>query len=308
MIEITCPNCNFSRGVPESTIPQGAKTVKCPRCKTSFELPVTEEEKKPEAVEEAESVELVEGVEEVETVEVAEAVPVDEPDEEIQDEAVENIQNIEADEENDAPYEPLTGKTEEAPEESGYFTGLYRTFTAVLFSPAEFFSVIKKTQGIGEAFTFGILTGTVGAIFQLFWQFKTNPEYLNMLMKLVEDPPDANQLFFTSMILAPVSVIVTMFIMTIFLHLFLTLLGGTGRGIEWTFKVVAYSFAPAVFRILPVIGDPAAFIWGMIIIVAGLRVVHGTTNSKALLAVLMPFFILLLFVSIVLGAFLSLAN
>lgn len=36
--EITCPNCNFSKKVPEEKIPQGVRWAKCPRCKNTFEF------------------------------------------------------------------------------------------------------------------------------------------------------------------------------------------------------------------------------------------------------------------------------
>ena len=37
-IEITCPNCNFSKTIPKEKIPAGVRWVNCPRCKNRFEL------------------------------------------------------------------------------------------------------------------------------------------------------------------------------------------------------------------------------------------------------------------------------
>jgi hypothetical protein len=38
IIDITCPNCNFTRKVPEEKIPQGVRWATCPRCKKTFEF------------------------------------------------------------------------------------------------------------------------------------------------------------------------------------------------------------------------------------------------------------------------------
>ena len=37
MVEIICPNCNFSKDIPREKIPPGVKWANCPRCKDRFE-------------------------------------------------------------------------------------------------------------------------------------------------------------------------------------------------------------------------------------------------------------------------------
>jgi len=37
-IEITCPNCNFSKTIPKEKIPAGVRWANCPRCKHRFEF------------------------------------------------------------------------------------------------------------------------------------------------------------------------------------------------------------------------------------------------------------------------------
>lgn len=37
-IQITCPNCNFSKTIPKDKIPAGVRWANCPRCKHRFEL------------------------------------------------------------------------------------------------------------------------------------------------------------------------------------------------------------------------------------------------------------------------------
>ena len=38
IVEITCPNCNFSKKIPEEKIPTGVRWASCPRCKQRFEF------------------------------------------------------------------------------------------------------------------------------------------------------------------------------------------------------------------------------------------------------------------------------
>ena len=37
MVEITCPNCNFSKTISAENIPAGLRIVKCPKCNTRFD-------------------------------------------------------------------------------------------------------------------------------------------------------------------------------------------------------------------------------------------------------------------------------
>ena len=116
IINITCPNCNFSKKVPTERIPAGIKYVKCPRCSNTFEIP-----------------------------------PVDD-----QDTVFEENEGM--DRGGDAsPY-----SMQAIPDETGYFTGLWKKLTGVLFSPAGFFSSVRHEEGITDPFTFGVLIGAIG--------------------------------------------------------------------------------------------------------------------------------------------------
>jgi rubredoxin len=40
-VDITCPNCNFSKNIPKEKIPAGARWTTCPQCKHRFEFDLT---------------------------------------------------------------------------------------------------------------------------------------------------------------------------------------------------------------------------------------------------------------------------
>lgn len=37
-MQITCPSCDFTKSIPDDKIPQGAKWVRCPKCKNRFDF------------------------------------------------------------------------------------------------------------------------------------------------------------------------------------------------------------------------------------------------------------------------------
>jgi hypothetical protein len=41
-VDITCPNCNFSKTIPAEQIPVGARWATCPHCKSRFEINIPE--------------------------------------------------------------------------------------------------------------------------------------------------------------------------------------------------------------------------------------------------------------------------
>jgi hypothetical protein len=70
-------------------------------------------------------------------------------------------------------------------------------------------------------------------------------------------------------------------------------MGGASKGFDSTMKVILYSNAAAVFSFFPYLGEIVAFVLTLVIIIAGLREVHETTNGKAVISLLLPVFFLL---------------
>jgi hypothetical protein len=91
-------------------------------------------------------------------------------------------------------------------------------------------------------------------------------------------------------VLTPFFLILWLFIVSGFLHLFLLMVRGAKAGYEATFRVVAYSVSPFVFLAIPVCGMPITALWVMTIAIIGLKEAHETTGGKAAFAVLFPSF------------------
>lgn len=246
IINITCPDCNFSKNVPTEKIPEGIRFAKCPRCSNTFELPpITDQGTAPQEKDDLDFINKFK------------------PD-----------------------YETIM------PEELGYFTELWKTFTGVLFSPDRFFSEKKQELGVVQSFAFGMLMGSLGAMFGAFWQFLLSSQGLSFILKVFPESFTVNHLFLGYIIISPLLVIISMFITTAILHSCLFILGGTTRGFAGTFKACAYSNATSIFSLIPLIGGVIGAIWGLVVMVIGLREIHETSTIRAVFALLIPVFIL----------------
>lgn len=259
IIDITCPNCNFSKRVPREKIPEGIKFARCPRCNKTFELPTVNN----------------------------------------QDTAPQEIDNI------DVHPDPVPAADPVNMDEPEYFTGLWRTFKGVLFSPADFFSGLGDDV-LRDSFLFGMLLGSVGAMFGLFWQFLSASGDVSYITRIFPESVSTNSIFLGLIIVAPILVFINVIIVTCVLHASLFILQGTSKGFEGTLKVMLYSNATSIFSLIPVLGGLIGFIWSAVVIVIGLREVHHTSTLKAFLALLLPVLLLIIFFVFVIIYFASL--
>lgn len=243
-IDIICPKCNFTQKVPEETIPDTMRWIRCPRCNMTFEH-ISEDGK--------------------------------------------NKEN---------PWDDTSGgesnidKSPHEPDDKGYFADLWLTFRSVLFSPTAFFGKMKEPGGLKNSMAFGVLIGSIGAMIGIFWQFLLMPKETIDLINSIPWSISLNQLFIILIIISPLLVLLSIFIMTLILHVFLFILRGANKGFEGTLKVSSYAKAAEIFAVVPFIGGFIGFVWSMVVTVIGLKEIHETSTLKALFALLLPMFLL----------------
>jgi predicted Zn finger-like uncharacterized protein len=268
IINITCPNCNFSKQIASEKIPAGIKNAKCPRCSKTFEIPGMSEPEPPQ--------ENPQPPEPLHQEPIQEVAPPPLPD---------KVTDVSA--------EPVDMSEPQNPYEEGYFTGLWRVFSGVLFSPTEFFRWARDT-GIKDSMMFGILTGSIGVMFSLFWEFHFLSQEGSYLTKLFPQVTSFNDIFLGMIICSPLIVLVNGLIVTAVVHACLSIIGGASKGFEGTFKVMLYSNAVSVFSLVPYLGGYVAFFWSITIIVKGLREIHETSNAKAVFSLALPVIFLMI--------------
>ena len=186
--------------------------------------------------------------------------------------------------------------------ELGIWKGLYETFKGVLFSPGNLFSTMTHKGGIGEPLAFGLLLGSLGIMFGVFWQF------LMMGDRLVSSWPNVmgqfgpGLIFFILMVLTPLYVLISLFVISGILHLCLLIVGAGRNGFEATFRIIAFSQSVNLLGLVPFVGGVIGWCWQIIVQVIGLREMHETTYLRTIFAMLLPvvLFVILFIVTMIL--------
>ena len=96
---------------------------------------------------------------------------------------------------------------------------------------------------------------------------------------------------FPLIVIAPLFVVIGVFIAAAILHLMLMIVGGASSGFEATVRVVCYTYTAQLAGIIPFCGGIIATIWTVVLYVMGFSIAHRTTQGKALIAVLLPIII-----------------
>ncbi|MCF8086034.1 MAG: zinc-ribbon domain-containing protein [Desulfohalobiaceae bacterium] len=304
-MRITCPNCGFSRDMPEDRIPPTARLATCPKCRHKFRLREEEESLLLEETgdESAETSSAATGEEPREGDESRPGSngPADGEDiwrrlEEIGGDT--SASDVEAGrkargredrgEAKHVPWEDL--------ESLGFFPGLFQTVKQVMLTPVEFFSGLSGGDGFGQPTAFYLLIMEVPALAMVLWL---------MSGLFPQAQGEAGGLFhvgltgigsLTFLLVFPVFMLINLFLSSGLYHLLLIALGEGSAGFEGTFRVVCYSAAPMVLALVPVFGMWVGGIWQLVCLFFGFKLVHGTNSFKAALPiiVLQVAFVLLL--------------
>ncbi len=191
---------------------------------------------------------------------------------------------------------PPTGAREKTPwedrEARGFIGGLFTTVRDTLFRPSEFFRKMPVTGGLTDPLLYALIMGMIGLMFSYFWQILLQGAMQDAMfpgMKAV-----AGQHMFRGIglailaFLSPFLVILSLFITSGVLHLFLMMVKGARSGFEATFRVVSYGSSANLFLVIPFCGSIFAGVWYIVLMIIGLKEAHETTGGKAAVAVFFP--------------------
>jgi len=154
-----------------------------------------------------------------------------------------------------------------------------------------------------EPFAFGVLCGSIGTMFGLFWHFLLISG--SVLSSSLEGLNTSHMMaFFLGLLIAsPFFVAFWIFFSSSLLHLCLRLVRGGNNGFEGSFRVVSYSQATQIFGIIPFVGGLIAWVWNMIIQIIGFKEIHGTSYARVIIAYLIPLFFIIISISLVIVIF-----
>lgn len=323
-MQIQCPECGFSRHVPDDKLPATATLATCPKCGHKFRFrdapaqhaaqasepataesgatAVSEPDARPESMPDTPPVEpTTSGRDDIwrklEAMDPGKEPPPFTPDDEPSGDGLETGDN-------NVPWE--TAGLAEAP------LGLLDTIRLVMFAPAEFFGAMLNTgwpTGFVRPLTFYVLL----MVFQILVQY--GYEYLGLkpldflglnsapepIAPVPADPmagpttgPGAQpEVSFGSgalsvLAVAPALLTIALIFVSGLTHLLLKLVQAEKRGLEATFRGAAYGAAPCVLVLVPYVGQAAAAIWSMVVTVIAYKHLHRTQYWRVIVAMLLP--------------------
>ena len=303
-MRITCPNCGFSRDMPEDRIPQAARLATCPKCQHKFRLWEEEDSFILEGDGKKEEPPSSSPVEEDGQENGATSHATQEPQE---NDIWRKLEDL-----GDQPSDPGTGSGQGTEEEAlhreregvpweriqslGFFPGLFQTIKQVMLSPAQFYRDMPTRGGFSMPTAFYVLIMEVPALALIFWIMS------GFFPQVQDEAGGLLQVGFTGigsltfLLVFPVFMVVNLFVSSGLYHLFLILLQEGSAGYEGTFKVVCYSSAPMVLTLIPVFGMWVGGIWQLVCIFYGFKLVHDISPAKAVIPILLVqlLFVLLL--------------
>lgn len=177
-------------------------------------------------------------------------------------------------------------------EEPGYprLEALYETARLVLLQPRQAFSRMSQEVSLGRPVVFAVIFGWVGAVAAQLYQlvFRSTLAALFPPLFAKKDLVFSHAFSFLVTLTAPIWVLIGLGIVSLVLHLFLLLFGAANRGLETTFRVLAYTEATQIFQVIPVVGGLIGALWWLFIAIPGLAAAHRSSTGRAAAAVLTP--------------------
>lgn len=178
----------------------------------------------------------------------------------------------------------------------GFVNAFIENIKLFALSPAEAFAQTRRTGDFVGPLIFGVLVGWIGYIFSQLWGMVLGGGMMSMMPAEMREGMGSQMMFqggtsILGIIFYPVLGVIGLFIAAGIIHLCAMLVGAVAEsdsGFEGTFRVAAFASVANLASIIPIVGGLIGLVWGIFLWVVGLSTLHRTTQSKALMAVLIP--------------------
>lgn len=188
----------------------------------------------------------------------------------------------------------------------------WETWKQIMTNPVAFFKRVPKQGNFVLPMYYGILCQSVAIILMWAYQagFHSIPTLLDYSAAFGGYWPWTVNMSWTSALIfmmalflvAPVFALIGLSFTSALYHVCLKMFGGANHGYEATFRVINYAASAQVLSILPIVGGIVAGVWTLVLDIIGLKHVHQTTYSRAIIAVIMPVLICCGFMILVVAA------
>lgn len=255
-MNITCPQCGFSRQMNPDLVPAESVIATCPKCSCKFRFHKSSGLTEPLPPQGR----------------TGEATAPVEPEEEdirmVAKRAYENEANRFRNEEAARKREEARNPWETAPDEKDWITAFYQTVTRIMFSAPEFFARLSPLARQTRPLCFFLIICVFQTVVENIW----SQVFQNMFAPVAAADPRMEKLL--GMLAAqqnlPLSILLRAGISALQLYLFAFLMFMVYRilkperaSFSLVFQILAYSYAPTLLCIVPALGSLAGLIWGI---------------------------------------------
>lgn len=164
-------------------------------------------------------------------------------------------------------------------EPSRFFGSFVQTVRAVTLEPAAFFRNLARSGSTGNAVVLAVVCAVANLVLAR--------------LAVPFDPLRAGRTglsggwLIATLALSPLLAWLGLYILAAVQHLFVAVFVGPGRGFDTTLRITAYASALALFSWIPVVGSLAS-LYGLYVTMVGIKELHETSATSALLAVSVP--------------------
>ncbi len=178
----------------------------------------------------------------------------------------------------------------------GALNAFVETVKSIVTAPIPAFARARRQGDLISPFAYAVLVGWLGVVVAQLWHLAMGTSLLSLMSPEVRRgvpflvAATGFGLAFT-LVLAPIFILLGLFIWGAIVHLFLMLFGGTKdspTGFEGTLRVLAWSTTAQLAQVVPFAGGLIALVWGIALQTLGLASFHRTSHGRALAAVLAP--------------------
>lgn len=280
-MEIKCPQCGFSRPIPENKIPAGSVIARCPRCACRFRF----------SAQDGAGEILPPGADAEEDICVTAS--------NAYAREAERFENERRATQAMAEREKARNPWQDAPEPDGWFTAFYRTIIRVMFQAPQFFRTLAPDAQLMRPLAFFIIICIFQTLVERAWgqalysflsSGNVDDSQLQEMLKLLA--PSSSILL--ALLLRTGVLLIQLFIFSFLMYLVYRILAPGRATFMLVYQAMAYSAAPWVLCIVPGLGSIAGAIWGVCCLAIACRVAlklnWGQTFAGflPLIAVLLP--------------------
>jgi hypothetical protein len=172
----------------------------------------------------------------------------------------------------------------------GFFEAFKNTVIEVFTRPAEFYQKVRKDDDWLSPILYVVIIAWIAGFFSFLWSSLINVPLMPFMKQAQGMGAMSGMMmgtgfqFVFTFLLAPLWMVIVLFIWSGLVHLAAMVFGDGEAGFEVTFKAAAYAITANLLNIIPFCGGLIGGIWGLVLLIIGLKQGHKCETWKAVMA------------------------